>query len=161
VNGSGTTVLLVLSWQVEVLFIFGEEFIMAEKLTWLRYKILSTVTDIDNCCKQSLSHVLDNASQDFFLLQHDNAPPHRARVVEDFLQQQQIYQLPWPAYSLDCNPIEHAWDTIDRAVRSRDVQPSNLEEWRNIGQRSINKLVESMPRRIQAVIDSRGGYIKY
>jgi hypothetical protein len=31
VNGSGRTVLLVLSWQVEVLFIFGAEFIMAEK----------------------------------------------------------------------------------------------------------------------------------
>ena len=29
-----------------------------------------------------------------FLLQHDNAPPHRARVVQDFLQQQQIDQLP-------------------------------------------------------------------
>jgi hypothetical protein len=69
----------------------------------------------------------------------------------------------------DCNPIEHAWHALDRAVRSRDIQPSNLdvlatalqEEWRNIGQRSINKLVESMPRRIQAVIDSRGRYTKY
>ena len=62
------------------------------------------------------------------LLQHDNAPPHRARVVQDFLQQQQIDKLPWPAYSPDCNPIEHAWDALDRAVRSRDVQPSNLDE---------------------------------
>jgi transposase len=103
------------------------------------------------------------------LLQHVNAPAHRARVVQDFLQQQQIDQLPWPAYSPDCNSIEHAWDALDRAVRSRDVQPSNLdelttalqEEWRNIGQRSINKPVESMPRRIQAVIDSREGYTKY
>jgi transposase len=89
--------------------------------------------------------------------------------VQDFLQQQQIDQLPWPANSPDGNPIEHAWDALDRAVRSRDVQPSNLdelatalqEEWRNIGQWRINKLVESMPRRIQAVIDSRGGYTKY
>jgi hypothetical protein len=60
--------------------------------------------------------------------------------------------LPWPAYSPDCNPIEHAWDAIDGAVRSRDVQPSKLdelatalqEEWRNIGQRSINKHQENM-----------------
>ena len=65
-NGSGTTVLLVLSWQVEILFMFGEEFIMVEKLTWLCYKILSTATDIDNCCKQSLSHMLDNASEELF-----------------------------------------------------------------------------------------------
>ena len=62
------------------------------------------------------------------LLQHDNAPPHRARVVQDFLRQQQIDQLPWPAFPPDCNPIEHAWDALDRAVRSCDVQPSNLDE---------------------------------
>ena len=42
------------------------------------------------------------------LLQHDNAPQHRARVVQDFLLQQQIDKLPWPAYSPDCNPIEHS-----------------------------------------------------
>jgi hypothetical protein len=28
--------------------------------------------------------------------------------VQDFLQQQQIDQLPWAAYSPDCNPIEHS-----------------------------------------------------
>jgi hypothetical protein len=59
-------VLLVLSWQVEVLFMFGAEFITAEKLTWLCYKILSTATDIDNRCKQSLSHMLNNASGEIF-----------------------------------------------------------------------------------------------
>jgi hypothetical protein len=50
--------------------------------------------------------------------------------------------LSWAAYSPDCNHIEHAWDSLDRAVRSHDVQPSNLdqlatglqEELRNIGQ---------------------------
>jgi transposase len=41
--------------------------------------------------------------------------------VQDVLQQQQIDQLPWPAYSPDYNPIEHAWDALHRAVRSRDV----------------------------------------
>ena len=133
---------------------------MAEKLTWLCYKIMSTATDIDICCKQSLSHYARQRFRRNFLLQNDNAPPHRAGVVQKFLQQQQIDQLPWPAYSPDCNSIEHAWDALDRAVRSRDVQLSNLdelatslqEECRNIGQRSINKL-----RRIQAVLDSRGG----
>ena len=107
--------------------------------------------------------MLDNASEEIFCFSMI-APPHRARVVQDFLQQQQIDQLPWPAYSPDWNSTEHAWDALDRAIRNRDVQPSNLdelattlqEEWRNIGQRSINQLVESMPRRIQAVIDSRG-----
>ena len=65
-NGSRRTVLLVLSWQVKVLFMFWAEFIMAEKLTWLCYKILSTATDIDNCCKLSLTHMQENASEEMF-----------------------------------------------------------------------------------------------
>ena len=138
---------------------FGAEFITAEKLTWLCYKILSTATDISTTVANRAYPYARKRFRRNFLLQHDNAPPHRAhaRVVQYFLQQQQIDQLPWPAYSPDCNPIEHAWDALDRAVRSRDVQTSNFdevstalqEEWRNIGQRSIHKLVENMPRRIQ------------
>ena len=65
-HGSGRTVLLVLSWQVVFLFMFGAEFIMTETLTRLCYKILSTATDIDNYCKQSLSYMLDNASEEIF-----------------------------------------------------------------------------------------------
>lgn len=53
---------------------------------------------------------------------------HLARVMQYFLKQQQIDQLPWPKYSPDCNTIEHAGDAPNRAVRSRNVQPSNIDE---------------------------------
>ncbi len=45
-----------------------------------------------------------------FLFQHDNA--HRARRLQDFLEEEEeeVGQLPWPPYSPDLNPIEHAWD---------------------------------------------------
>ena len=146
---------------------FGVEFTMVEELN-----VLHDTVNGERYRQLLQTELIPYARRHFrrnFLLQHDNATPHRARVVQDFLQQQQIDQLPWPAYSPDCNLIEHAWDTLDRAVRNRDIQPSNLdelaralqEEWRNIGQRAMNKLVESMPRRIQAVLDSRGGYTRY
>ncbi|GBN88741.1 hypothetical protein AVEN_29495-1 [Araneus ventricosus] len=44
---------------------------------------------------------------DDFLLQDDNAKPHRARIVDDYLQQETIQHMEWPARSLDLNPIEH------------------------------------------------------
>lgn len=104
-----------------------------------------------------------------FLFQHDNASPHRARRTQEFLQQHDVEQLPWPAYSPDLNPIEHCWDALDRAVRSREVQPTNLrelsvaltEEWGRMSQHFMNKLVESVSRRIEAVMRARGGYTRY
>ncbi|KAK7103589.1 hypothetical protein V1264_018458 [Littorina saxatilis] len=37
--------------------------------------------------------------------QDDNARPHRARVVNDFLQQSGVNRMEWPACSPDLNPI--------------------------------------------------------
>ena len=48
-------------------------------------------------------------------LQHDNATSHTARSGHDFLQDRNVSVLPWPAKSPDLNPIEHAWDLLDRS----------------------------------------------
>ena len=81
--------------------------------------------------------------QDNFRYQDDNASTHRARVVRDFLEQEQIHTLYQPPLSPDCNPIEHLWDALQRTVDARDVKPKNLrelsqalqEKWRNMGSR--------------------------
>ena len=47
---------------------------------------------------------------DNYRYQDDNATPHRARVVLDFLQQGNVTKMEQPPRSPDCNPIEHLWD---------------------------------------------------
>ncbi|GFX60410.1 transposable element Tcb1 transposase [Trichonephila clavipes] len=42
-----------------------------------------------------------------FLFMDDNTRPHRANIVEECLQSEDITRMDWPAYSLDFNPIEH------------------------------------------------------
>ena len=42
-----------------------------------------------------------------FIPMNDNAIPHRARVVEDYLQHETIVRMDWPACLPDLNPIEH------------------------------------------------------
>ncbi|KAI5708531.1 hypothetical protein M8J77_024706 [Diaphorina citri] len=104
-----------------------------------------------------------------FILMHDNARPHVAARVTQFLQEARIGTLPHPAISPDLNPIEHAWDMLKRRIRARDPAPATLpeleqaakEEWRNIPQEMFRNLVRSMKRRIQAVIKNRGGNTSY
>ena len=66
------------------------------------------------------------------MFQDDNARPHRARVVNDFLRQQQVTRLDWPARSPDLNPIEHLWDALGRRVRDHQPPPNTLNELFNI-----------------------------
>ena len=90
--------------------------------------------------------------------QHNNARPHVARVCLD-----------WPPYSPDLSPTEHLWDELDNRVRRRRNTPNTvgqlrtalLEEWENVPVREINALVNSMQRRIRAVINARGGHTRY
>ena len=96
----------------------------------------------------------------------DNARPHRARVVEDYLQQETIVRMDWPARSPGRNPIEHVPNMLQVAISGRPVQPTTLvelgnaltDEWNNLEMAAIQRLVGSMRRRCQAGIASHTNY---
>ena len=75
----------------------------------------------------------------------------------------------WPARSSDLNPIEHAWDILQRAISDRPLHPRTLQElndtlvaeWRLIPQNRIQTLITGMRRRRRAVIDARGRHTRY
>ena len=67
---------------------------------------------------------------DNYRYQDDNATPHRARVVLDFLQQGNVTKMEQPPRSPDCNPIKHLWDELGRAISSMDNPPQNPDELR-------------------------------
>ena len=67
---------------------------------------------------------------DNYRYQDDKATPHCARVVLDFLQQGNVTKMEQPPRSPDCNPIEHLWDELGRAISSMDNPPQNLDELR-------------------------------
>ena len=114
-------------------------------------------------------HPYAGAVGENFILMDDNARAHRARITDQYLEQATIVRMEWPARSPDLNPIEHAWDMLQTAVSSRLVQPASvqelrkalLEEWDQIPQYKIRRLISSMRRRCQAVIEARGHHTRY
>jgi transposase len=104
-----------------------------------------------------------------WLFQDDNAPPHRAQIVDQFKRDRGIRSLPWPACSPDLNPIEHVWDYIGRRVQEYQLPAANAAElsarlneaWGQVPVAFVHNLVVGMTRRVEAVIRARGGNTRY
>ncbi|GFT79996.1 transposable element Tcb2 transposase [Trichonephila clavipes] len=54
-----------------------------------------------------------------FLFMDDNARPHRANIVDECLQSEDITRMYWSSYSPDLNPIEHVWNMLGRRIAAR------------------------------------------
>ena len=105
-----------------------------------------------------------------WVFQQDNDPKPTSRDVKSDLETHLPGQvLPWPSYSPDLNPIENLWQDLKRRLRLNHFKSKNKqelfhllqEEWFNTNPKTINKLIDSMPRRIDAVIKSRGNPSRY
>ena len=77
--------------------------------------------------------------------------------------------LVWPSQSADINPIEHLWVHLKRALQKYPTSPKGVHElwdrveveWNEITTETCQNFIESMPRRIKAVIRANGGHTKY
>lgn len=102
-----------------------------------------------------------------WVLQQDNDPKHCSKSTQQFMQKNKYRLLPWPSQSPDLNPIEMLWQDLKKAVHLR--KPSNIqqlkqfckEEWSKISSERCQKLVHSYQKRLQAVIEAKGGSTSY
>jgi transposase len=75
----------------------------------------------------------------------------------------------WPANSPDLNPLENLWHLLRTNVKKRDPKPMRKEdliealkeEWEKLDIKKVNALIDSMPRRMKAVINAEGGTTHY
>lgn len=108
--------------------------------------------------------------------QQDNARIHTARATKEFLEAHGIWTIDWPSHSPDLNPIEHVWKRMKEllyeahpelhTLRNNEVDRALLARWLDdawwaVEQDLIDRLVDSVPRRLRAVRRARGWYTKY
>jgi hypothetical protein len=63
---------------------------------------------------------------DNFIFQHDNARPHSAKIVSEYLDEVGIASMQWPASSPALNRIETVWDMMGRRVWALQPPPARL-----------------------------------
>ena len=74
----------------------------------------------------------------------------------------------WPPQSADLNPIEDLWHHLKTRLGEYDRPASGIAElWKRVQKEweapasVCQNLIASMPRRVQAVLQAKGGYTKY
>jgi len=104
-----------------------------------------------------------------YLFQQDNASIHGSASTMEFLLNNGVQVMEWPACSPDLNPIENLWGILVRNVYCDNKQYETVEElksavlraWSNVDGDCLGRLVESVPRRLIEVIKARGGQTHY
>ena len=106
-----------------------------------------------------------------FTLVQDNDQKHRSKFCKKYLKnketQGELKLMGFPPQSPGVNPIQHLWDHLKRAkVKQAVTTKDNLwdtrsECWNNITASTLQNLVKSTPKRIQAILRAKGGHTKY
>jgi transposase len=117
--------------------------------------------------QESLGYFGKDAGEVIF--QQDNDPKHVCQKAMSWFKDNGFKVLSWPAQSPDLNPIEHLWDHLKRKLAGYEIAPGGMlelwerveEEWNKIEAEVCQNLIESMPRRVAALLKAKGGYTKY
>ena len=124
------------------------------------------VSILEECMPESL--MMCELDKENLIFQQDNAPCHTSKFTKAWFKEQNMKVMSWPANSADLNPIENLWMILKHKLHGKGINNKRLlviktiDAWMEFQNDEIlKKLVKSMPKRVEAVIKSKGGPIDY
>lgn len=118
--------------------------------------------------KDSMDYYNFDWSEMYF--QQDNDPKHKATSTMKWIDEQGIKILEdWPAQSPDLNPIEHVWHHLKLKLSAYSTKAKGVhelweridKEWNSFTEMECRRYIDSMPDRIRAVLEAKGGPTRY
>ena len=98
----------------------------------------------------------------------DGASVHTAKIVKKWFADNNIETLEWPPQSPDLNPIKNLWSFMKYSLQDYQtgsiprLKNALLELWtQGLQMDTFMKFSDSLPSRIKAVLDSKGGATRY
>lgn len=119
-----------------------------------------------------INHTLDKLGlrRDEVIFQHDSDPKHTSNLVKNHLLDQDYEVMNWPPQSPDLNPIENMWALLKRRLNEYetalkgilDLSERVTEVWYNtIKQEECQKVIDSMPNRVEVCLERNGLWTDY
>ncbi|KAF5312510.1 hypothetical protein D9619_002328 [Psilocybe cf. subviscida] len=101
--------------------------------------------------------------------QQDGAPSHRSKSTLRWLKKNRIPLFLHPSSSPDLNPIERVWHELKARLRAFPHPPTTLEGlksavrqiWDELPQSDIDKHIDGMDNRVQAILAAKGGHTRF
>ncbi|KAI7947474.1 hypothetical protein MJO28_009382 [Puccinia striiformis f. sp. tritici] len=99
------------------------------------------------------------------LLMEDGAPVHTAKLSAEFRAEAKIDKIPnRPSQSPDLNPIENVWKVLKTNIQNfyhprsvNEMHEALRQAWDDFPSSTLIHIIDSMPSRMQAVIEAEGG----
>ena len=129
-------------------------------------------------CEILTENLFDNVNtimKRYWIFMQNNDLKYKAKATMDLLAQKCLKLLDWPSNSPDLNPIENLWSILKVKVEKEVNKLINKKkgitvdifleiiqrEWEGIEKMTYLNLVNSMPARLEQVIECDGNKIPY